>query len=101
MNNLLLPTIKHVLKNFDTLDPAQKESLELIMKDCGSTRVPQVLSKSVSISRGSLFGEGGFLKDPSLANGSAKLPETETAQSGTTSQEDSGLIRMMRMSWGR
>ncbi len=91
-----------MLKSFDTLDPAQKESLELIMKDCGSTRVSQVLSKSVSISRGSLFGEGGFLKDPSLANGSANLPATETTQSGTTPpQEDSGLKRMMRMSWGR
>ncbi|KAG0631806.1 hypothetical protein M758_1G280600 [Ceratodon purpureus] len=102
VNNLLLPTIKHVLKNFDTLDPAQKESLELIIKDCGSTRVPQSLSKSVSISRGSLFGEGGFLKDPNLSNGSAKLAAADTTQSGTSpAQEDSGLKRMMRMSWGR
>lgn len=102
MNNLLLPTIEHVLKSFDALDPAQRESLELIMKDRGSTRVPQSLSKTVSFSRGNLFGEGGYLKDPNHANGAAKLPVSESTQSGSIpSQEESSLKRMMRMSWGR
>lgn len=92
VNKLLLPTIQRVLKNFDTLGPAQRETLELIMKDCGCVQVP---SKAVSISMGNLFGEGGFLKDPNYINGSAKLLVSESPQ------EDSGLKRMMRMSWGR
>lgn len=101
VSNLLLPTIQNLLKDVEALDPAHKEALEGILKERGGIRIAEVLTKAVGSSMGSLFGEGGYLRDPGYLNrSSSELPVIETPQvPPPPPPEESGLKRMMR--WGR
>ncbi|GAB4827922.1 hypothetical protein Ancab_034806 [Ancistrocladus abbreviatus] len=62
----LLPAIQNLLKDYDALDPAHKEALEIIMKErSGGTfdTISKVMGAHLGIasSVSSLFGEGGLL----------------------------------------
>ena len=64
ISNLLVPTIQNLLKDVEALDSAHKEALEVILRDRGGIKISEVLTKAVGGSIGSLFGEGGYLRDP-------------------------------------
>jgi hypothetical protein len=102
ISNLLVPTIQNLLKDVEALDPAHKEALEVILRDRGGIRISEVLTKAVGGSIGSLFGEGGYLRDPGYLNRSAsEATAIETPQPpAPPPPEESGIKRMMR-GWGR
>lgn len=61
-----MPTIQNVLKDFDSIDPAHKEALEIILKErSGGTldTISKVMGAHLGIasSVSSFFGEGGLL----------------------------------------
>jgi hypothetical protein len=100
ISNLLVPTIQNLLKDVEALDPAHKEALEVILRDRGGIRISEVLTKAVGGSIGSLFGEGGYLRDPGYLNRtSSEIAVVETPPA-LPPQEESGIKRMMR-GWGR
>lgn len=102
ISNLLVPTIQNLLKDVEALDPAHKEALEVILRDRGGIRISEVLTKAVGGSIGSLFGEGGYLRDPGYLNrSSSEAAAVETPQPpAPPPPEESGIKRMMR-GWGR
>lgn len=103
ISNVLVPTIQNLLKDVEALDPAHKEALEVILRDRGGIRISEVLTKAMGGSIGSLFGEGGYLRDPGYLNRTAAdLAAVETSQPPALppQEAESGLKRMMR-GWGR
>lgn len=66
VRDVLMPTIQNVLKDFDSIDPAHKEALEIILKErSGGTldTISKVMGAHLGIasSVSSFFGEGGLL----------------------------------------
>ncbi|KAG0609564.1 hypothetical protein M758_8G193900 [Ceratodon purpureus] len=100
ISNLLVPTIQNLLKDVEALDPAHKEALEVILRDRGGIRISEVLTKAVGGSIGSLFGEGGYLRDPGYLNRTTSEAAAVETPPAPPPQEESGIKRMMR-GWGR
>lgn len=84
----------------EALDPAHKEALEVILRDRGGIRISEVLTKAVGGSIGSLFGEGGYLRDPGYLNRTTSEAAAVETPPAPPPQEESGIKRMMR-GWGR
>ena len=66
VRDFLLPAIQNLLKDHDSLDPAHKEALEIIMKErSGGTfeTISKVMGAHLGIASSvtSLFGDGGLL----------------------------------------
>lgn len=64
VRDFLLPAIQNLLRDYDALDPAHKEALEIIMKErSGGTfdTISKVMGAGLASSVTSFFGEGGLL----------------------------------------
>lgn len=105
VSNLLIPTIQNLLKDVEALDPAHKEALEGILKERGGVRIADAISKAVGTSMGSLFGEGGYLRDTGYLSrtNTGDIPaievSTPTVPQPVPPQEEGGLKRMMRLNF--
>lgn len=102
MREFLLPAIQNLLKDPDSLDPAHKEALEVILKErSGGTfeTISKVMGAGIASSVTSLFGESGLL---------GKKEATDTTEAIITSQpstpqapsEDTRFMRIMRGNFG-
>lgn len=103
IRDFLLPAIQNLLKDQDTLDPAHKEALEVIMKErSGGTF--ETISKVMGVNLGlassvsSFFGDSGLLgkKDPSDAFEPVAIPPI----SPQPPQDDTRFRRIMRGNFG-
>lgn len=103
IRDFLLPAIQNLLKDQDTLDPAHKEALEVIMKErSGGTF--ETISKVMGVNLGlassvsSFFGDSGLLgkKDP----GDAFEPVAIPPISPQPPQDDTRFRRIMRGNFG-
>lgn len=94
VRELLLPTIQNLLKDPDSLDPAHKEALEVIIKErSGGTLevLTKVMGSHLSMtSVSNLFGESGLLGKKDTADAS-----DATVQQPSQS-EDTRFRRIMR-----
>ncbi|XP_008810046.2 RAB11-binding protein RELCH homolog isoform X2 [Phoenix dactylifera] len=102
IRDFLLPAIQNLLKDPDSLDPAHKEALEIIMKErSGGTfeSISKVMGAHLGIasSVSSFFGEGS-LRGKKEGGG----PELVASQqpSPSTQQDDTRFQRIMRGSFG-
>ncbi|KAK9110631.1 hypothetical protein Sjap_018691 [Stephania japonica] len=102
VRDFLLPAIQNLLRDPDSLDPAHKEALEIIMKErSGGTfeTITKVMGMGshlgIASSVSSLFGEGGLLgkKDSSNPQPESVEPENAAAQPPV---EDTRFRRIMR-----
>ncbi|KAK9111100.1 hypothetical protein Scep_018619 [Stephania cephalantha] len=102
VREFLLPAIQNLLKDPDSLDPAHKEALEIIMKErSGGTfeTITKVMGMGshlgIASSVSSLFSEGGLLgkKDSSNPPPEPVEPENAAAQPPV---EDTRFRRIMR-----
>ncbi|KAJ4707051.1 hypothetical protein OWV82_020625 [Melia azedarach] len=115
VRDFLLPAIQNLLKDADSLDPAHKEALEIIMKDrSGGTfeAISKVMGAHLGIASSvtSFFGEGGLLGKKESADQSpepVRTPEPPSPASSTTTPapgpapapapaEDTRFMRIMR-----
>ncbi|XP_010279364.1 PREDICTED: lisH domain and HEAT repeat-containing protein KIAA1468 homolog [Nelumbo nucifera] len=102
VRDFLLPSIQNLLKDPDSLDPAHKEALEIILKErAGGTfeAISKVMGAHLGIasSVSSFFGEGGLLGKKE----SAELPEPVEPPKPVQQppQEDTRFRRIMRGSF--
>ncbi|KAK9134337.1 hypothetical protein Syun_013667 [Stephania yunnanensis] len=86
VREFLLPAIQNLLKDPDSLDPAHKEALEIIMKErSGGTfeTITKVMGMGshlgIASSVSSLFGEGGLLGKKDITNPPPEPVEPENA----------------------
>lgn len=102
VREFLLPAIQNLLKDFDSLDPAHKEALEVILKErSGGTfeTISKVMGAGIASSVSSFFGESGLL---------GKKESTDSTEPVATSQpptpqapsEDTRFRRIMRGNFG-
>ncbi|KAF9595015.1 hypothetical protein IFM89_036033 [Coptis chinensis] len=107
VREFLLPTIHNLLKDSDSLDPAHKEALEIIMKErSGGTfeAISKVMGMSAHLglptSVSSFFGEGGLLgkreSGDSLPSESVESPKPDSP----APVEDTRFRRIMRGNFG-
>ncbi|PIA33417.1 hypothetical protein AQUCO_04100089v1 [Aquilegia coerulea] len=106
VRDLLLPTIQNLLKDSDSLDPAHKEALEIIMKErSGGTfeTISKVMGMSAHLglpsSVSSFFGEGGLLGKRESGDPQAEIVELPKPESPTPA-EDTRFRRIMRGNFG-
>lgn len=99
VRDFLLPAIQNLLRDHDSLDPAHKEALEIIMKErSGGTfeTISKVMGAHLGIASSvtSLFGDGGLLGKKE----SVESPEPNEPQQPSPSQaaEDTRFRRIMR-----
>ncbi|XP_010693468.2 uncharacterized protein LOC104906422 isoform X2 [Beta vulgaris subsp. vulgaris] len=100
IRDFLLPAIQNLLKDHDSLDPAHKEALEIIMKErSGGTF--DAISKAMGAHLGiassvtSLFGEGGLLGKKEALDSAAELSEPPQP-APPPAAEDTRFKRIMR-----
>ncbi|CAH9132432.1 unnamed protein product [Cuscuta epithymum] len=105
IRDLLLPTIQNLLKDLDSIDPAHKEALEIILKErSGGTldTISKVMGAHLGIASSvtSFFGEGGLLGKRESGDTLPTAPEpvaTPLKQVAMASPaEDTRLRRIMR-----
>lgn len=103
VRDFLLPTIQNLLKDLDSIDPAHKEALEIILKErSGGTldTISKVMGAHLGIpsSVSSLFGDGGLLGKRESED--APEPVDPLKQLAMPSPaEDTRLRRIMRGSF--
>ncbi|XP_021763619.1 lisH domain and HEAT repeat-containing protein KIAA1468 homolog [Chenopodium quinoa] len=100
VRDYLLPAIQNLLKDHDSLDPAHKEALEIIMKErSGGTF--DAISKAMGAHLGiassvtNLFGEGGLLGKKEALD-SVVEPSEPPQPSPPPAAEDTRFKRIMR-----
>lgn len=91
VKELLVPTVSNLLRDSDSLDPAHKEALEVILKERSVNRLESISKVMAMSTMGSIFGEGGFL---------SKKEPGEDMPSPTLQSESGMLKRMMRNNYG-
>ncbi|KAF8390093.1 hypothetical protein HHK36_024614 [Tetracentron sinense] len=103
VREFLLPAIQNLLKDPDSLDPAHKEALEIIMKErSGGTF--EALSKvmgahlGIASSMTSFFGEGGLLSKKE--SGDPPEPVDSPNPAPQSPAEDTRFRRIMRGNFG-
>ncbi|XP_057947736.1 uncharacterized protein LOC131143450 [Malania oleifera] len=100
VREVLLPAIQNLLKDTDTLDPAHKEALEIIMKErSGGTfeAISKVMGAHLGLASSvtSLFGEGGLLGKKE--SGDQPQEQVESPNAPLQPQaEDTRFRRIMR-----
>ncbi|KAF6145879.1 hypothetical protein GIB67_028874 [Kingdonia uniflora] len=106
VRDLLLPAIQNLLKDPDSLDPAHKEALEIIIKErSGGTyeAISKVMGMGahlgIASSVTSFFGEGGLLGKKETGEPAEQIesPKPPVPQS---SQDDTRFSRIMRGNFG-
>ncbi|PQQ12717.1 lisH domain and HEAT repeat-containing protein isoform X2 [Prunus yedoensis var. nudiflora] len=98
VRDFLLPAIQNLLRDYDALDPAHKEALEIIMKErSGGTfdTISKVMGAGLASSVTSFFGEGGLLGKKENAELSPEPVESPKA-APMPPVEDTRLRRIMR-----
>lgn len=103
IRDFLLPAIQNLLKDPDSLDPAHKEALEVIVKErSGGTfeSISKVMGAHLGIasSMTSFFGEGSLLGKKE--GGEPPEPVTSLQLSPQAQQDDTRFRRIMRGSFG-
>ncbi|KAL2896547.1 RAB11-binding protein RELCH-like protein [Bienertia sinuspersici] len=100
VRDFLLPAIQNLLKDHDSLDPAHKEALEIIMKErSGGTfeAISKVMGAHLGIASSvtGLFGEGRFLGKKEALESAAELSEPPQP-TPPPAAEDTRFKRIMR-----
>lgn len=100
VRDFLLPAIQNLLKDHDSLDPAHKEALEIIMKErSGGTfeTISKVMGAHLGIASSvtSLFGEGGLLGKKEALDSAVELSEPPQP-APPPAAEDTRFKRIMR-----
>ncbi|CAN4083176.1 unnamed protein product [Withania somnifera] len=113
VRDFLLPAIQNLLKDADSLDPAHKEALEIVMRErSGGTfdTISKVMGAHLGIasSVSSFFGEGGLLGKREAGDAASSLPPppveveplkpvvTNAAAAAAAAAEDTRFRRIMR-----
>ncbi|KNA11926.1 hypothetical protein SOVF_130650 [Spinacia oleracea] len=100
VRDYLLPAIQNLVKDHDSLDPAHKEALEIVMKE-RSGGAFDAISKAMGAHLGiassvtSLFGEGGLLGKKETLDSMAEISEPPQP-SPPPAAEDTRFKRIMR-----
>ncbi|XP_039054483.1 RAB11-binding protein RELCH-like [Hibiscus syriacus] len=104
IRDFLLPTIQNLLRDPDTVDPAHKEALEIILKErLGGTfdALSKVMGAHIGIpsSMTSFFGEGGLLgkKENTAPTSPAGSLTAGAAPGHPLAPEDNRFMRIMRV----
>ncbi|KHG15457.1 LisH domain and HEAT repeat-containing protein [Gossypium arboreum] len=104
IRDFLLPSIQNLLRDPDTLDPAHKEALEIILKErSGGTfdALSKVMGAHIGIpsSMTSIFGEGGLLgkKESTAPTSPVGSPRAGTSSAHGLAPEDTRFMRIMRV----
>ncbi|KAA3474566.1 lisH domain and HEAT repeat-containing protein isoform X1 [Gossypium australe] len=104
IRDFLLPSIQNLLRDPDTLDPAHKEALEIIMKErSGGTfdALSKVMGAHIGIpsSMTSIFGEGGLLgkKESTAPTSPVGSPRAGASSAHGLAPEDTRFMRIMRV----
>lgn len=100
VRDYLLPAIHNLLKDHDSLDPAHKEALEIILKErSGGTleAISKVMGAHLGIASSvtSLFGDGGLLGKKEALDSVTELSEPPQP-TPPTAAEDTRFKRIMR-----
>ncbi|KAJ4973027.1 hypothetical protein NE237_006201 [Protea cynaroides] len=104
VRDFLLPAIQNLLKDPDSLDPAHKEALEIIMRErSGGTfeSFSKVMGAHLGIASSvtSLFGEGGLLGKKEGGDPHPPDPVESPKAMPQTPTEDTTFRRIMRGSF--
>ncbi|KAB2057556.1 hypothetical protein ES319_A11G176900v1 [Gossypium barbadense] len=104
IRDFLLPSIQNLLRDPDTLDPAHKEALEIILKErSGGTfdALSKVMGAHIGIpsSMTSIFGEGGLLgkKESTAPTSPVGSPRAGASSAHGLAPEDTRFMRIMRV----
>lgn len=100
VRDYLLPAIHNLLKDHDSLDPAHKEALEIILKErSGGTleAISKVMGAHLGIASSvtSLFGDGGLLGKKEALDSVTELSEPPQPTPPIVA-EDTRFKRIMR-----
>lgn len=106
VRDFLLPAIQNLLKDADSLDPAHKEALEIVMRErSGGTfdTISKVMGAHLGIasSVSSFFGEGGLLGkreagDPTSPPAPVEVEPLRPVLTHAAPAEDTRFRRIMR-----
>lgn len=105
VREFLLPAIQNLLKDSESLDPAHKEALEVILKErSGGTfeTISKVMGAHLGIASSvtSFFGEGGLLGKKESTDSPPEPVSNPQPPSPQASAEDTRFRRIMRGNFG-
>ncbi|XP_020252243.1 lisH domain and HEAT repeat-containing protein KIAA1468 homolog [Asparagus officinalis] len=101
VRDLLIPAITNLLKDPDSLDPAHKEALEIIMKERSAgafESISKVMGAHLGIATSvtSFFGEGGLRGKKDIADPQETIISSPPQPSPSATQDGTRFQRMMR-----